>query len=347
MSAPSRITPFSAASSQSAEKALRDSPIATPKVVYVMGAGHSGSTILGVALGNCSGSFYAGEVDEWLASSAASSLGGTDRVAFWKAVREAMTGAGAEELFGGEVNRLVERSSALLRLDRWPARRRMLRRYRQVAEDLFAAIAQTAQASQVVDTSHFPLRARELQKLSGIELYLVLLVRDPQDVVASNVREISRHEAAERRIRILMTNADLWLTQLLSIYVFLRHPRRRRMFVRHEDFLADPEGVMQAILDGFAAGVQIPDLTALRGGVPLQGNSLIMSQEIAVKRSKRPTVRWSRMTTVLQACWAPLLARLRPAATASAQRAARAGAGPATTPGADRPADSLHGHGPG
>jgi hypothetical protein len=325
---------------------VSDSPIDVPKVIYVMGAGHSGSTILGVALGNCSDSFYAGEVDEWLASSGASNRGGSQRTEFWKAVREAMAGANAEELYGGEVNRLVERSSALLRVDKWPARRRMLGRYRRVARDLFGAIAQTAQASHVVDTSHFPLRARELQKTTGIELYLVLLVRDPQDVVASNAREISRHEVAERRIRILTMNANLWLTQLLSVLVFLRQPRRRRMFVRHEAFLADPEGVMQQILDGFATGVTIPDLTSLRGGVPLQGNSLIMSQQIAVKRSTRPTVRWSRMTTVLQACWIPVLARLRPAATPRASRLARTGGGSATAAGAESPADSLPAHGP-
>ncbi|HEX4467726.1 MAG TPA: hypothetical protein VH025_11110, partial [Solirubrobacteraceae bacterium] len=36
------------------------------KVLYVMGAGRSGSTILGVMLGNCEGIFYAGELDKWL-----------------------------------------------------------------------------------------------------------------------------------------------------------------------------------------------------------------------------------------------------------------------------------------
>jgi hypothetical protein len=297
-----------------------EAPHEAPKVIYVMGAGHSGSTILGVALGNCSDSFYAGEVDEWLATSGASSLGGSARTGFWKAVREAMDDTSAEELFGGQANRLVERSSALLRIDRWPARRRIIRHYRQVAGELFQAIASTAKASHIVDSSHFPLRARELQKLRGIELYLVLLVRDPQDVVASNVREISRHEVAERRLRILALNADLWLTQLLSVLVFLRQPRQRRMFVRHESFLADPEVVLQQILDNFDTGVAAPDLTALKGGVALQGNSLIMSEQIAVKRSTRPTVRWSRFTTVLQLCWVPVLARLRPAATADESR---------------------------
>jgi Sulfotransferase family len=316
MIAPQRSTPTSTAALQPTARASTRAPGEAQKVVYVMGAGHSGSTILGLALGNCSDSFYAGEVEEWLVISGTPSRGGSERAEFWGAVRESMRDSGAHELFGDRANRLIERSSALLRLDRWPARHAMLRRYREISEDLLRAIARTAGASYVVDTSHFPLRARELQKLDGVELYLVLLVRDPQDVVASNVREISRHEVAERRIRILAMNANLWLTQLLSLVVFLRQPRERRVFVRHESFIADPEGVMRQIVDSLGTGVELPDTSALRGGVALQGNSLIMSQAIAVKRSTQPTARWSRMTELLQLCWDPLLARLRPTARA-------------------------------
>ena len=38
-----------------------------PRVIYIMGAGRSGSTILGVSLGNCADLVYAGELDKWLA----------------------------------------------------------------------------------------------------------------------------------------------------------------------------------------------------------------------------------------------------------------------------------------
>lgn len=293
---------------------MSDAPL---QVVYVMGAGHSGSTILGAALGNCAGSFYAGEVEEWLARSGEPGLGGPERTAFWKAVGERVDRAAAAELFGPVANRTIERSSALLRLDRWPARRRLRRRYRAVSRELLEAIAAVAGVRRVVDSSHFPLRARELARLRGVELYLVLLVRDPQDVVASNIRTISRREVAERRVRIAALNAGLWLTHLLSLAVFQRHPRERRVFVRHEDFLADPDGVLRAILDSFGFDVAVPDLGALRAGLALQGNRLILAETIAVTRSTRRPRRWSPLTAALQACWKPVLARLRPAATAS------------------------------
>jgi len=286
---------------------------ARPTVIYVMGAGHSGSSILGVALGNCAGVFYAGEVDEWLLKGGAGRWAGAERTRFWEAVRERM-GTHADGLIGDSVNRLVERSSALLRLDRRGERRAILARYRPLTEELFAAIADVAQADCVVDTSHFPLRARELQGMRGIGLYLVFLVRDPQAVIESNVRPISRHEVAERRAKVLSSNVALWLTQLLSVYVFLRQPRARRIFLSHEEFLADPAGALRAILDGAGSPAELPDLTALRSGVPLEGNRLLAAETIALRAPGRPIARWSRLTQWMQRPWQLVYGALRPVA---------------------------------
>lgn len=278
-----------------------------------MGAGHSGSTILGVALGNCAGFFYAGEIDEWLVNGGATGLGGEARSDYWDSVRAAM-GESAVDLYGGEANRCIERSSAAFRVDRWGMRRRLLARYRRVAEELLVAIATAAGARHVVDTSHFPLRARELRRLASIDLYLVYLVRDPQRVVASNVRGISPRDVAERRLRTLTTNVGLWVTQLLSVFVFLTHPSEQRVFVRHEDFLTDPDAVIARILAVVKSSAPVPDLSALEPGFPFEGNQLIGSERIAIEGPKPPDGRWSLMTALLQLPWAPVLARLRPAA---------------------------------
>lgn len=285
-----------------------------PKVIYVMGAGHSGSTILGVTLGNCEGFFYAGEVEEWLVKSGQPPWAGTERSQFWSTVRDRVDGRG---LFGAEVNRVIERSSALLRIDRWARRRGLLGRYREVAEELLCAIAETAEATHVIDTSHFPLRAHELARLEGIDLHLLYLVKDPQGVVASNTRELSPHELAERRHRALVMNANLWLTQLASVLVFLRQPRDRRLFLHYEQFISDPERVLRQILDFAGSGAALPDLNALRVGVPLEGNRLIRSDTIALKRSNAETPRSSLITRLLQMPWHPVLARLRPAVGSS------------------------------
>src|SRR5258708_24001016 len=76
-----------------------------PKVIFVMGSGHSGSTILSVTLGNCTGCFYAGELQNFLSRAGTPILGGVARSRFWGVVRDAVPDA--EELFGNESQRLI------------------------------------------------------------------------------------------------------------------------------------------------------------------------------------------------------------------------------------------------
>ena len=277
-----------------------------------MGAGHSGSTILGVALGNCEHVVYAGEVEEWLANSGEPYLGGAERTRFWRSVRERVEVE--EELFKARPHRYLERSSVLFRVDRWPLRHRLRGRYRRVSEELYRAIADVAGATHVVDTSHFPLRARELRSLPGIDMYLLFLFRKPQHVIASELRPVRRHDLAERMRRAFGANAALWLTHLLSVVVFLTHRRDRRLALRHEDFLAQPQTVLSEILKCIDSPAAVPDVASLRTGVPLIGNKLIRSELVALRTGTEVPAKGSRLTALLHLPWTIVLSSLRPAA---------------------------------
>jgi hypothetical protein len=282
-----------------------------PKVLYVMGAGRSGSTILGVCLGNCEGFFYAGELDKWLPREGVPSGESERRLAFWRAVRGGVQDA--EPLFGRKAHNNIERSSGLFKRGSRRVRRRLRPGYLRVAEQLYRSVAAAAGASHVIDSAHYPLRARELQRLEGIELYVLFLVRDPQGVVAS----FDRDDVPEPRFRESQTNAYLWLTYALSLWVFLRQPRARRMLVRHEDLLSDPEGVLGAILALTGSSAPLPDLDELRVGEPLQGNRLLAAETIALRRSSGERAARKPLTAVFQAPWSAVFTRLRPASAAS------------------------------
>jgi Sulfotransferase family len=289
----------------SSEAPAGESP--RPKVLYVMGAGRSGSTILGVALGNCAGFFFAGELNKWLVRGGTPSLADPERERFWSEVRARMPDA--SDLVGGAPSAL-ERSSALLRPRSWRTRRRLRARYRAVAQDLYDAIAASTGADHIVDTSHYPMRAHELQALAGIDLYLLLLVRDPRAVVAS----LARKDVVERSFGTFSANAYLLLTHVVSAWVFLAHPRSRRLVVRHEELRAEPERVLRAILDFAGSFVPLPDLGALNTGVPLHGNRLARGETVALERSPEPLVSRSRVTRIVQLPAGLVLSSLRPTA---------------------------------
>jgi Sulfotransferase family len=275
---------------------------ARPTILYVMGAGRSGSTILGVALGNCDGVFFAGELDRWLARAGRPRGDGAERERFWAQVRGHVSYP--PELAGRTT--WLERSSSLLDPRRWRARRRLRSSYRRVSADLYGAVADVANASHVVDTSHYPMRARELQALGDIELHLLLLVRDPSSVVAS----LGRADVRERRFRPLRANAYLWLTNLLSLVVFLRHPAERRVLVRYEDLLAAPERVLADILARCHAHASPPDVTRLRTGAPFHGNRLVEAEVVSLERSAPRRARHASLTALAQSPWSLLFRRL-------------------------------------
>jgi hypothetical protein len=280
-----------------------------PKVIYVMGAGHSGSTILGMTLGNCSGVFFAGEIARWLRYDGQPRLPGEERARFWRRVREDVEVP--EELLGPGA-RALERSSAAFRPLSKLSQRRLRVLYRRVSTDLFRAIARTADATHVVDTSHFPRRARALQSLEEIDLYLVFVVRDPQSVIASYAREDVPHKQTWKP---LTANAYLWLTYILSVLVFVGHPRRRRLFVRHEEFVADPASVIAAILSRAESPAAVPDISALRTGLAFQGNRLLRTDgEISLRGQPDQSPRRSTVTALLHLPWRVVFSRLGPTA---------------------------------
>jgi hypothetical protein len=286
-----------------------------PKVIYVMGSGRCGSTILGVTLGNCEDMFFVGELDRWLPTNGVPVLGGTERTRFWNSVRNEVDVD--RDMLGSEARDSLERALGPLRFHKWPGRRRLRKRYREVTGDLYEAIARVAGVTHIVETSHFPLRAHELKGIEEIDVYLLFLVRHPQSVLASFTRTVNRHDAATRRKRILTTNLDLWITHLQSMYVFLRHRADRRLFMHYEDFTADPRAVLQQILDLAESPAAIPDLSALKTGFPMGGNRLLRSEVVALKPETPKPAKSSQVTALAQMPLNRLLSRLRPVASTS------------------------------
>lgn len=298
-----------------------------PKVVFVMGSGRSGSSILGVALGNCDRVFYGGELAKWLWRSGVPFPGSTEESeSFWRTVREQVVVP--DELSGEKGRRasVLERTAMLFDVRHWPDRRRLRAGYLRVTGQLFSAIARTADADWVVDTSHHPLRAIELQRIDGAELdlYLVYLVRDPQGVVAS----VDPKDRTSYSKSALAANAHLSVTHVLSLLAFGRQPRERRVFLRHEDFVADPDAIVRELMQRIGCAGEVPDTTALQIGMPLMGNRFLKRgpRVVAVRRTTAPVPRHSRVTTLLQLPWEPVLARLRPTATGASGAGARSAA---------------------
>jgi len=173
-----------------AEQPERDGP----KVLYVIGKGRSGSTLLDLILGELDGYVSTGQLDRIWTSGL---IKGYDcgcglplpKCEVWTPI--------LEDAFGGDVDpHAIARTQAevlawkhaprvLRHAGRGPAGWPALERYVAIMSRLYAAIATITGARVIVDSSKAPAHPGSVGLVPGITPYVVHLVRDPRAVTYS------------------------------------------------------------------------------------------------------------------------------------------------------------------
>jgi len=233
-------------------------------VLFVMGHGSSGTTILGNTLGEIDGFFHAGELRTiW-----GEALAGLQKCGCGRPLRECpvwseVLARGFPGLDDAEAARLarlhrdtirVRHTLRLLRADppkmpQWPA----LTEYADVAARLYRSIGEATGARVIVDTSKRTGDAALLRLLPGVDPYVLHVVRDPR-AVAYSWSHRSGSPPSE------LATAGEWLAfSALGETVKWRLGRGRSMVLRHEDFAERPRASLERVLRFVgAAGTPIP-----------------------------------------------------------------------------------------
>ncbi len=236
------------------------------KVLSVVGAGRSGTTVLASILGEVEGFSSAGELRWlWARGISQSRPCGCGRIPehcpVWSqvipAVRESRDPADpwtTQDVVTAQ--REVARDRNLLRLMRavdhpspdWLA----LGRVREATEAACRTFAAVTSARVVVDTSKRPQDAAVYGMLTGIEHYVLHIVRDPRAVVHSWRRAKSFTAEGGRRTmgtRRLPGAIWAWTSNGIGAELLRRHvPASRWMFLRYEDFVRAPRSTAEGIV---------------------------------------------------------------------------------------------------
>ncbi|HLK43599.1 MAG TPA: sulfotransferase [Thermoleophilia bacterium] len=300
------------------------------RVVYVAGAGRSGTTLLAMLLGALPGVMTLGETrhlwargvrDDELCSCGAH----FHACPFWTEV--------GERAYGGWDTRRAERMLELQRqVDRFRTVPRMLARGRPAApaaavDEYMAAFLHLYQAARevsggiLVDSSKAPSYLGLLQRRRDVDVRVVHLVRDSRAVVHSWARLRFRPDSgsggAEHMALIgpRRSTAD-WLANNLAIDL-LNARDRTASLIRYEELVTEPAAAIQRMLGPWLA--QPAALAALAAGGPIDigtqhvvaGNPMrFQTEELRLK----PDYEWraamprSRRLAVGAATW-PLLLR--------------------------------------
>lgn len=232
------------------------------KVLYILGSGRSGSTLLDLTLGEIEGFFSAGE----LSSVWRRGLGiegwpcGCGRTLVecpvWKGVFDDVgppRGPAPVDVARWQKRVVRERFTWRLLAQRrgrssdWTD----LERYSLAAAALYSAIQRVTGARIIVDSSKAPSDAALLALLPNVDPYYVALVRDPRAAVYSWHR-IPRNGTAQGKLASMGSarTAARWLLRYAGVEALIcTKGRGRSVLVRYEDFVARPRETVAAVTD--------------------------------------------------------------------------------------------------
>lgn len=237
------------------------------RVLFVMGHGSSGTTILGNTLGEVDGLFHAGELrtiwGEALAGLQTCGCGRPIRECpVWSRVLDdafpGLDDAGAARLARLHDDTIRVRYTFRLLRERpgGPPHWGALREYAEVAGRLYRAIGTATGARVIVDTSKRTGDAALLRLLPGVDPFVLHVVRDPR-AVAYSWSHRSGSPPGE------LATAGEWLAfSALGEAVKWRLGPGRSMVLRHEDFAERPRTSIERVLRF---------VDAARAPIPLSG----------------------------------------------------------------------------
>jgi len=263
------------------------------KILYVMGDGRSGSTILGIILGNHSSIECVGELRRWLEFGGYPKPGTEKQSvhAFWEAVRtqysQSSPLSNIPVLLQAQI--IVESFARfpLVLLGLLPAS--IKETYESHLLKLFDALAMVSQKSVIVDTSKNMGRAYSLLHIARGRVKVIHLVRDPRGVLWSQLKKNIEQDYKSPLKSMFHYSIKNFLSHLVRWVM----PKGAILQVRYEDLVNRPLDELRRIglfidipMDGLAERVVNGDPLTI--GHLIDGNRIRKQSAIRI----RPDHEW-------------------------------------------------------
>lgn len=231
-------------------------------VIYLVGAGHSGSTLLDLIMGSHSQIFGIGEFQQYFfkPGSSKSCMCGKTVVdcPFWKKVFKNLNLESGLTVLRKKKDFLLNRKSYLDNYYRRPVN---FKKYIELNEELYKNILKYSGKKIVFDSSKWPDRAELLLNSKKLDITILHLVRNGKGVTWSwRNRHLNPDEKGNvwscqnkwdkypnfiRGVRVMYH----WLKRNLYIEILKKRNRINYIFLRYEDFVKNPKGTLSFILE--------------------------------------------------------------------------------------------------
>ncbi len=218
-------------------------------ILYMLGWGRSGGTLLGQLLGGLPGFVYAGEIgNAWAWSERAQcSCGAAGPMCpFWSRVFQRALGGwpDLERVLAAHGRWAKLRHTSPLLLGH---RTGETEAYGDMLARVYGAVAETAGAQIVVDSTRRPPEGLLLLRRPGFDVRFLHLVRDPRAVAYSwSKRPKERPEGGRLPLHSPTTSTLHWVAWNMASEVIRRC--RRGALLRYEDLVLEPGAQLRRVL---------------------------------------------------------------------------------------------------
>ena len=267
-----------------------------PTLLYIMGTGRSGTTVLEILLGASPGVSGLGELklifrDGWIANTPCACGRPARQCRFWSAIMRDVGWSQAEVV---STSRFLHRIEAhgrfpLVALGLVAAGDR--ERYRAVHESLLAAAACVAGAGTLVESSMYPARAVLLARTLRGRVKVLMMSRDPAGLMTAFAKPNESEQRPKSVVGTLLYYG--WVMACARVAAWLIPGGV--CHVRFEDLKRDPEGTLARV--GAWAGIDTSPVRrrleangSFGVGHIVTGNRLRKAGEIRFSRALEPTV---------------------------------------------------------
>lgn len=272
------------------------------RIIYIVGAGRSGTTLLDIILGNGDSLFSAGELNRFAKRDGIPHDARDEEIAsFWGSVKKSVYADGFKDILSlNKKFKSFEYHSKALPVLLFKSVGNDFLTYRAFQESVFNAIFSqpAAKGKIIVDSSKYPLRAFFLSRIFRNQISYIYIKRDPVSVVQS----FQKKDIEQPSKNGLMANLYLFGVNILASKIIEKlRKTNKTCIINYTDLLKSPATTLKQIEDRLLIDLSesirlIESKQPLQIGFLFDGNRLRLQQEVIFKKNNTGVKKPSTIT---------------------------------------------------
>jgi hypothetical protein len=218
------------------------------KIIYIIGAGRSGTTILDILLGNGKDILSCGELNRFVVRNGVPTYWrykkNSPTFLFWKNIKDKLMAKFTDDIDFSALKEISTRYEYHSGFFRKSANKKDFNRYSQFILKFYETLSENVEQSTIVESSKYPSRALRLADILPYEIKFVYLKRDPRGVVHS----LSKKGLPLGSKPWLSANLFYFTVNLLCQFAVSRLKKKHQVVeIKYEDLITKPLDTLTVI----------------------------------------------------------------------------------------------------